>query len=371
METGGGEGVFHSIGVRENARKELAKGSDKMKRISVFSVFILAATLLVAVIAPLGVIAAEPCGDLPSTVTMSYVANKTTAYLTTTISGDGILNGTYEGWCVDLDRQAVFNTSHNAKVVCSYDTEADNYVAHPENLDSVNWMLNRDFRGETGINGTFTWQDVQVAIWRLLQDPTYSDPDPTGWNEDRVGEIVALALVDGEGFMPGTGDLCVIILVPVNGQEEITSQISIITWRLPGGGEGCTPGYWKNNWVRWQGAEPGNAWTTPYVGGTNFNTVFGETITVRVGKADVTNPTLLQALNAQGGGVNALARHAVAALLNAASPDVDYKYSVAEVISMVQGALPDGDIEGVKNSLAGANEAGCSIDMHGNPIMTD
>lgn len=342
-----------------------------MKRISVFSVLILAATLLVAVIAPLGVTAAGPCGDLPSSVTMSYVPNKTTAYVTTTISGDGVLNGTYEGWCVDLDHQAVFNQTLDAKVVCSYDAAAANYVEHPENLDLVNWMLNRDFRGETGAYGAYTWKDVQVAIWRLLENPAYSGSDPTGWNGDRVGEIVALAQANGEGFTPGSGDLCVIILVPLNGEEEVTSQISIITWRLPGGGEGCTPGYWKNNWVRWEGAEPGNAWTTPYVGGTKFDAVFGETITVRVGKADVTNPTLFQALNAQGGGVNALARHAVAALLNAASPDVDYDYSVAQVISMVQGALPDGDIEGVKNSLAGANEAGCPIDMHGNPIIMD
>ena len=337
-----------------------------MKRISVFSAFILTATILVAVIAPLGVIAAEPCGDLPSTVTMSYVANKTTAYLTTTISGDGVLNGTYEGWCVDLNNQAVFNTSHNAKVICSYDTEADNYVAHPENLDSVNWMLNRDFRGETGTNGTFTWQDVQVAIWRLLQDPIYSGSDPTGRNLARVGEIVALALVDGDGFMPGTGDLCVIILVPLNGEEEVTSQISIITWSLPGGGEGCTPGYWKNNWDKWEGVswEP-----TGYSGGDLFSAVFGRTIEVTVGRRVITNPTLFQALNAQGGGINALARHAVAALLNAASPDVDYDYSVAAVKSMVQGALPDGDIDGVKGDLADANEAGCPIDMHGNPIV--
>lgn len=325
--------------------------------------------ILVAVIAPLGVSAAGPCGDLPSTVTMSYVKNWTTAYLTTTISGDGILNGTYDGWCVDLDHQTVQGQSLSAMVVCSYAAAAEDYVNIPANLDLVNWILNRDFRGETGPHGTYTWSDVQVAIWRLLEDPANSGLDLTGWDEDRVGEIIALAQASGEVFTPGSGDLCVFILVPMNAEREITSQTSIIALRLPGGGEGCTPGYWKNNWVRWQGAEPGNAWTTPYVGGTKFDAVFGETITVRVGKADVTNPTLLQALNAQGGGVNALARHAVAALLNAASPDVDYEYSVAEVIPMVQGAIPDGDIEGVKNRLAGANEAGCPIDMNGNPIV--
>jgi hypothetical protein len=304
---------------------------------------------------------------------MSYVPNKTTAYLTTTVSGDGVLNGIYEGWCVDLENQADLDESLNAKVVCSYDTAAEDYVEHPENLDSVNWMLNRDFRGETGPHGIYTWKDVQVAIWRLLEDPVYSGSDPTGWNVDRVGEITALALAIGDGFTPGSGDLCVIILVPMNGEREITSQISIIARRLPGG-EGCTPGYWKNNWVRWQGVEPGNAWTSPYVGGTSFDSVFGVSITVRVGRVDRTNPTLFQALNAQGGGINALARHAVAALLNAQSPDVDYAMTAGDVVTAVYNAIEGGDgavIEDLKNDLDGYNNAGCSIDMNGNPIMMD
>ena len=327
--------------------------------------------ILVAVIAPLGVSAAGPCGDLPSTVTMSYVANKTTAYLTTTISGDGILNGTYDGWCVDLDHQTLQGQSLSAMVVCSYGAAAEDYVNIPDNLDLVNWILNRDFRGETGPHGTYTWSDVQVAIWRLLEDPANSGLDLTGWDEDRVGEIIALAQASGEGFTPGSGDLCVIILVPMNAEREVTSQISIITLRLPGG-EGCTPGYWKNNWVRWQGVEPGNAWTTPYVGGTSFGSVFGVSITVRVGRVNITNLTLLQALNAQGGGINALARHAVAALLNAQSPDVDYAMTAGDVVTAVHNAIEGGDgavIEDLKNDLDGYNNAGCSIDMNGNPIV--
>ena len=134
-----------------------------------------------------------------------------------------------------------------------------------------------------------------------------------------------------------------------------------VTVTVRGGGEGCTPGYWKNNWDKWEGVswEP-----TGYSGGDLFSAVFGRTIEVTVGRRVITNPTLFQALNAQGGGINALARHAVAALLNAASPDVDYDYGVAAVKSMVQGALPDGDIDGVKDDLADANEAGCPIDQH-------
>ena len=43
--------------------------------------------------------------------------------------------------------------------------------------------------------------------------------------------------------------------------------------------------------------------------------------------------------------MNALARHAVAALLNAASPDVDFDFTTAEVIDLVQDAFASGDFE--------------------------
>ena len=62
-----------------------------------------------------------------------------------------------------------------------------------------------------------------------------------------------------------------------------------------------------------------------------------------------------------GGGVNALARHAVAALLNAASGDVDSDFTVAEVIALVQDAVESGDFETAKNLLAASNEAGCPL----------
>lgn len=111
-----------------------------------------------------------------------------------------------------------------------------------------------------------------------------------------------------------------------------------------GGGEGCTPGYWKqeHHFDSWLGYSPGD----------NFGTTFGV--------APTTNWTLLTALQAKGGGEKALARHAVAALLNASS-SVDYLYSAAEVTALVQGAYASGDFEGVKNLLESQNELGCPL----------
>ena len=334
-----------------------------MKRLSVF---ILAMTLLIGLIAPLGVNAAGFCGDLPATVTVNLAQPWTTAYFETTISGDGFLNGTYDGWCIDLENEAIVGPDFDAKVVCSYDPEAAGYVNWPDNLDSVNWILNQDFIGQTAPDGSiYHWQDVQMAFWRLLEVPGYEYHQMLSWTEARVSSITTAALASGGDFTPGSGDLCAIILVPVDEAGQIVGQINIIALARTGG-EGCTPGYWKNNWDKWDGVSWG---PTDYRGGNLFSAVFGRTIEVTVGRRVYTNPTLFQALNAQGGGINALARHAVAALLNADSPEVDYDYDVAAVISMVQGAMPDGDIDGVKDDLADANEAGCPIDMHGNPIV--
>jgi hypothetical protein len=113
------------------------------------------------------------------------------------------------------------------------------------------------------------------------------------------------------------------------------------------GCEGCTPGYWKNHPEAWP--------ATGYSPGDSFFDVFFE-VTVENG-----GPTLLDALNAQGGGISALARHAVAALLNAASPCVDYYFYECEVIGIVRVALwcDDDVIEYWKDVFDDLNNLGC------------
>ncbi|MGQ0795420.1 MAG: hypothetical protein ACT4N5_04455, partial [Nitrosopumilaceae archaeon] len=128
--------------------------------------------------------------------------------------------------------------------------------------------------------------------------------------------------------------------------------------------EGCTPGYWKNNADK----KDAVSWPNPpYAPSSSYEGIFGVDATLKVGKATVGNPTLLQALNALGGGQNALARHAAAALLNAQSGDVDYPYTVAEIIALVQGAYASGDFTTAKNTLAAGNELGCPINQAGEP----
>lgn len=128
--------------------------------------------------------------------------------------------------------------------------------------------------------------------------------------------------------------------------------------------EGCTPGFWKTHSEF--GPASFNAWpTTDFTTGQKYLAVFGLDLGGFVFKVDggTADPTLLQALNAQGGGLNALARHSTAALLSASSDIVDYALTVAEVIAFVQAVDFDDNnaIEVAKDFLALQNEMDCPI----------
>lgn len=113
----------------------------------------------------------------------------------------------------------------------------------------------------------------------------------------------------------------------------------------PPGGEGCTPGYWKQeqHFDSWMGYAPGQ----------QFSSVFDDAFP---------GMTLRQVLELGGGGLNALGRHTVAALLNGASPDVAYDWSAAQVIAAFNAVYPGGDYESLKNRLDLLNNQGCWID---------
>jgi uncharacterized repeat protein (TIGR01451 family) len=127
-----------------------------------------------------------------------------------------------------------------------------------------------------------------------------------------------------------------------------------VTVKPPPGGEGCTPGFWKQD-------QHFDSWVD-FAPTDSFEAVFGVDVTLRSGgQGTIDDPTLLDALNATGGGVNALARHAVAALLNASNPDVNSDFTVAQVIALVHDAIVSGDIEAAHQLLAAANEQGCPL----------
>jgi cysteine-rich repeat protein len=124
------------------------------------------------------------------------------------------------------------------------------------------------------------------------------------------------------------------------------------------GGEGCTPGYWKQeqHFGSWFGYMPGML-----VGG-----VFNE---ANAHFPDLADDTLLDALD-YGGGSGAegaarnLLRAAVASVLNASTPDVAFDWSEADVISAVNAALATEDrhtMLDLAGDLDDDNNDGCPL----------
>ena len=104
---------------------------------------------------------------------------------------------------------------------------------------------------------------------------------------------------------------------------------------------GCTPGFWKqqqhiDSWILFQPDD-------------SFSDIFGVPY----------DKTLLEALQTGGGGKRALARHAVAALLNISNDSVDYAYTLAQLIDIVQRGWETP--EAAKDLFEVQNESGCVL----------
>lgn len=115
----------------------------------------------------------------------------------------------------------------------------------------------------------------------------------------------------------------------------------------PRGGQGCTPGYWKQS-------QHYDSYPAPYTFDTQFSSVFENAFP---------GQTFQQVMSTGGGGLDALGRHTVAALLNAASSGVSYNLTVAEVINGFNNVYPGtkNQYNAQKDIFEGFNEQGCPL----------
>lgn len=119
------------------------------------------------------------------------------------------------------------------------------------------------------------------------------------------------------------------------------------------GFEGCTLGYWKVK-------QHHDSWPAPYNTGSNLQVSFGP---------NAFNASFLNALNYKGGpGIDGakriLLKQAVAALLGATSPDVDYPVSASTVTTQVAAALASNDRDimlSLSITLDAYNNQGCPL----------
>jgi hypothetical protein len=125
----------------------------------------------------------------------------------------------------------------------------------------------------------------------------------------------------------------------------------------PIGDEGCTPGYWRNHTSAWA--------VTGYDTGQSVASVFPASS----GYSGIGSAELLETMSFGGGpGVDGAARillrAGVAALLNAAHPDVAYARPPAEVVAAVDQSLAGGNRDEMLILAAGLdadNNGGCPL----------
>jgi hypothetical protein len=211
------------------------------------------------------------------------------------------------------------------------DLDADG-VRDPEEPGLMGWTIYLDQNGNealdegerstvTGQDGVYVFTDQQANVQYLVREVLSAGWTPT---------------------FPGDG-VHTVELGP--GQDVV--GVDFGNHQPTGGGEGFTPGFWKQtqHFDAWVGFDPSDS----------YEAVFG------VETSD--NPTLLEALGANGGGENALLRHSTAALLNASHGGVNYVFTQAEIIESVQDAYTTGEFESAKDPLETENEREGSLEV--------
>jgi hypothetical protein len=250
-------------------------------------------------------------------VTMTVYDNQVISYFDTYLSnvpeGYDVANGgPYLGWCVETGTGITRGVGHQIMLYSSYDP------AMPESFTNADWykinyILNHKIGSE---------DEISIAIWYFCGEWPYGMPPNS---QTMVNE----ANLYGDGYYPPEDG---VIAVLADGGSTI--QRSIFELSFPPEYEGLTPGFWKNHL---------DAWQLPYNPNQPNPTLLGDVFT---SEADYfpEGSSLLQALQFPGGpslagAARILLRAAVAALLNAVHPDVNYPLSDSEIISQVNNAL--------------------------------
>jgi hypothetical protein len=148
--------------------------------------------------------------------------------------GFDITDGTYTGWCVDIENGITRGLEYDVMLYSSYDGTAP---IPNEDWNRINYILN---------NKQGSGCDVQAAIWYFINGGAYwwiaGDPfDPSV--DPEVQSMVSDAIAYGGTYEPGVGDTLAIVCVP----EDEFAQTVIIELTIPPECPGFTPGFWKHN----------------------------------------------------------------------------------------------------------------------------
>jgi hypothetical protein len=295
------------------------------------------------------------------------------------------------------DDQANIDLGANGDVTCTFINRSGGKIriikaCLPDPDDPTNGMFNFT---STYVNGDTTPGPLEcsgsdptnnnavndtLSLWQPVFNNTTGELYTVGEN---LADLATMApgysltaiscVVEADAANPGNVGLPVGIVDLAAGDVDLQlfgGQILACTFtNTLGQFEGCTLGFWKNH-SGLQNGPQANAWPAPY---NNPNQLLSSVFTIPQCVLDVypkaSTDTLFQALSYKGGsglagGFGILMKQAVAALLNAASPDVNYPLTTQQVIDQVNAALASCDrnaMVSLGGELGEKNELGCPI----------
>lgn len=165
--------------------------------------------------------------NLPTSSVTLVVVDGIDSYFVSTLSnvppGYDVSNGVYAGWCVD--RRYHIPRGSNIEVILN------SSLSPPVDLQTESWdMVNYIINHKQG----HPMMDVQWAIWYFVNLAPYLVNDPmdpnNGYGMTFPGAVPLIndAIANGDGYVPGEGELLAIICYP-----DTPTQISIIELLRP------------------------------------------------------------------------------------------------------------------------------------------
>jgi hypothetical protein len=232
-----------------------------------------------------------------------------------------------------------------------------NEIVKKASIEIKNFSIIKTAQLSEDVQMVIEQASIGLAVGSLLQD---NDNQPNSGDEFFINAVneckfhtdeniehetcVICVLTDSDGLQVGEGSVDLpsgyaasdTLTIPI---DDFTSISDIEVKNVKGFSvgvckpptEGCSHGYWKQS-------QHFDSWNN-HLPGDDFKTTFGlgplDIISLSTGGS---NPTLLEALQSGGGGINPLARESVGALLNA-NAGINYPLTEAEVIAQFQVAF--------------------------------
>jgi hypothetical protein len=146
------------------------------------------------------------------------------------------------------------------------------------------------------------------------------------------------------------------------GTQFASTPVDLPTDCTPGG-EGCTPGFWKNHTEEWEAYSPNQSVTSVFSAAGAYGSLGTQSLLTALAGGGGSGVT---------GGVKILLRAAVAGILNATDGDIDYPTSAADLIADVNAALASGDratMLSLATDIDADNNLGCTATGGGGVVI--